>query len=77
MANGWHEDFEDETFPPELHEDWSELDEDFDDEEFDDDEFEDDDGELARDLILERQELEDFEGLDPFEDRYDYEGGDY
>ena len=68
MTNGWHEDFEDETSPPELNEDWSELEEEF------DDEFEDDDGELARDLILERQELTDFEGLNPFEDRYDYEG---
>lgn len=73
MTNGWHEDFEDETSPPELNEDWSELEEEFDDE-FEDDEFEDDDGELARDLILERQELTDFEGLNPFEDRYDYEG---
>jgi hypothetical protein len=25
--NGWHEDFEDETSPPELNEDWSELEE--------------------------------------------------
>jgi len=68
MANGWHEDFEDETFPPELNE-WYE-DEDFEDEDFED-EY-DEDGELARDLILERQELEDFEGLDVFEERYDY-----
>lgn len=69
MANGWHEDFEDETFPVELNEWYDHEDEEFYDEEFD--EY-DEDGELARDLILERQELEDFEGLDPFEDRYDY-----
>lgn len=72
MADGWHEDFEDETFPPELNEGLAWYDRE--DEDFDDEDFDDEDGELARDLILERQELEDFEGLDPFEDRYDYQG---
>jgi hypothetical protein len=32
-----------------------------------DDDYEEYDEELARDQILERQELEDFEGFDPFE----------
>jgi hypothetical protein len=86
----FHEDFGDEPsveerIPEHFYEDPIGFDEDFEDEDFeyDDEDFEDDDeddeeydAELAADIILERQELEDFEGLNgPFEDFND--GGDW
>ena len=64
MAQCWHEDFEDEAVTPEQFDDFEDDFEDDDEDDFDDEEY---DEELARDQILERQELEDFEGFDPFE----------
>lgn len=72
MANGWHEDFEDcpsveERYPDDERGDW------FDYEDYDRDDYPDD-GELDSERLLERQEIEDYEGLNgPFEDR-EYEG---
>ncbi len=70
-STGWHEDFEDEGNLIEANDEpWpQEVEEadqfgryvEEDDEEEDDEEAE---AELARDIILERQELEDFEGLE-------------
>ena len=81
MADGWHEDFEDspsveERYPDDGFErdDWFGY-EDYDRDDYPEDDWDDgDDGELDSDRLLERQELEDYEGLNgPFEDR-EYEG---
>lgn len=67
MCNqGWHEDFGDEPSVEERYPD-DQAPEDFPPDE--DDEDGEYDAELAADMILERQELEDFEGLG-----WDYEG---
>lgn len=69
----FHEDFGDEPSVEErIPEHFFEDPIGFDEDDFEDDDFDDEDGEydaeLAQDQILERQELEDFEGLSPFED---------
>ena len=71
----FHEDFGDspsveERIPEHFFEDPIGFDEGFDEgfDDFEDEDFEDEDAELAQDQLLERQELEDFEGLNPFED---------
>lgn len=71
----FHEDFGDspsveELIPEHFYEDPIGFDEDFEDEDFEDEDDEYD-AELAADQILERQELEDFEGHTPFEDFMD------
>lgn len=67
------DDFEDEG--RDFEDDADEGDSEARDDDYDDD-YDDYDDELARDQILERQELEDFEGINPFED-YDTGGGDW
>lgn len=71
MSDGFHEDFEDETFPVELGEEFYDF-------EFDD-EFDGEFGvdldalDLINDQQLVLQELEKgIKGIDPFDDPYDY-----
>jgi len=82
----FHEDFGDEPGIEErIPEGWEEVEGDFDDsivgfdespfDVIDGDDDDDGDDELARDIILKRQELEDFEGFDPFERDDGGEGG--
>lgn len=75
MAQGWHEDFEDEPSVEErIPEGWDFVDTSVEDDHelIDENGVSEDDAELAADMMLERQELEDFEQADEYFNHYDY-----
>jgi hypothetical protein len=72
---GWHEDFGDEpSIEERIPEGWDdhELIDENGVSEDDHELIDEDDAELAADMILERQELEDFEQADEYFNHYDY-----